>query len=145
MHRDRLVGLEQDLHDIAVRQGTNVNQIVDLVNENESLLSAMKSNLRQVFVTSMAKVVMRSDTDGDMKIDLKEVSLLSLRLQIQLSPYGIKLDTAKFEAMVREDNGASFFFFARSPAAPVRVRDIIRLLILLLALRPGTQKKTSRP
>jgi len=48
---------------------------------------------------------MVSDKDGDMKIDSKELPLLSLRLQIQLEPYGIKLDTNKFEAMILEDNG----------------------------------------
>jgi len=43
--------------------------------------------------------------DGDMKIGLQDLPLLSLRLQIQLDPYGITLDTDKFEAMIREDNG----------------------------------------
>ena len=52
-----------------------------------------------------------------MKIDSKELPLLSLRLQIQLEPYGIKLDTNKFEAMILEDNGEQnschyFFYFA---------------------------------
>ena len=42
--------------------------------------------------------------DRDMTIDLKELPYLSLRLQIQLDPFGIKLDTSKFESMVREDN-----------------------------------------
>ena len=40
-----------------------------------------------------------------MKIDLEELPLLSLRLQIQLEPYGIKLDASKFKAMIKEDNG----------------------------------------
>mmetsp|Transcript_14923 Transcript_14923/g.26972 ORF Transcript_14923/g.26972 Transcript_14923/m.26972 type:complete len:184 (-) Transcript_14923:129-680(-) len=50
---------------------------------------------------------MRSDKDGDMKIDASEVPLLSLRLQIQLEPYGIKLDANKFDNMIREDNDIS--------------------------------------
>ena len=45
-----------------------------------------------------------------MKIDLKELPLLSLRLQIQLEPYGIKLDTSKFVDMIKEDNGKSSHF-----------------------------------
>merc|ERR1712194_690692 len=49
----------------------------------------------------------RSDKDGDMKIDGKEIHLLSLRLQIQLEPYGISLDTDMFEDMVRQDNEIS--------------------------------------
>mmetsp|Transcript_34132 Transcript_34132/g.71863 ORF Transcript_34132/g.71863 Transcript_34132/m.71863 type:complete len:184 (+) Transcript_34132:958-1509(+) len=50
---------------------------------------------------------MRSDNDGDMKIDAREVPLLALRLQIQLEPYGIKLDANKFNTMIREDNDIS--------------------------------------
>ena len=53
---NRLVGLEQDLQDIATKQGKNVNDLIDLVNENELILSQMKGNLRQTFVAAMAKV-----------------------------------------------------------------------------------------
>ena len=53
---NRLVGLEQDLQDIATKQGKNVNDLIDLVNENELILSQMKGNLRQMFVAAMAKV-----------------------------------------------------------------------------------------
>jgi len=54
--------------------------------------------------TTFHQIVLRSDKDGDMKIDDKEIPLLALRLEIQLQPYGIKLDTAAFEDMIREDN-----------------------------------------
>jgi len=106
---DVLVGLEQDLQDITTKQGKNVNDLIDLVNENELILSQMKGNLRQTFVAAIAKVVMESDKDGDMKINSKELPLLSLRLQLQLEPYGIKLDTNKFKAMILEleDNDIS--------------------------------------
>lgn len=40
-----------------------------------------------------------------MKIDRREVHLLSLRLKIMLEPYGVSLDTRMFEDMIREDNG----------------------------------------
>ena len=46
-----LVGLEVSLQDIAKTQGTNVEELVGLVNENEEILSQMKSNLTQTFVT----------------------------------------------------------------------------------------------
>jgi len=51
-----LIGLEQDLRKIATKQGKNVNELVDLVAENESILNKMKGNLKQTFVASMAKV-----------------------------------------------------------------------------------------
>ena len=37
----------------------------------------------------------------------KEIPILSLRLRIQLEPYGIKLNQNKFEAMIEEDNDIS--------------------------------------
>jgi len=42
-----------------------------------------------------------------MKIEGKEVHLLALRLQIQLEPYGIKLDMTRFEDMLNENNDIS--------------------------------------
>ncbi len=38
---------------------------------------------------------------------VKEIPILSLRLRIQLQPYGIELDTYKFETMIEEDNDIS--------------------------------------
>mmetsp|Transcript_27107 Transcript_27107/g.57573 ORF Transcript_27107/g.57573 Transcript_27107/m.57573 type:complete len:398 (-) Transcript_27107:279-1472(-) len=101
---DELIGIERELRNIATQQGTCVKELIDLVNENESILGRMKGYLRQMFVASMAKIVMRSDRDGDMKIDSKEAPLLALRLQMQLEPYGMKLDTDTFVTMIREDN-----------------------------------------
>lgn len=58
----RLVELEQDLKTVASTQGTNMSDIIKLVNENEEILSAMRVNLTQMFVAAMAQVVMRSDS-----------------------------------------------------------------------------------
>ena len=57
----RLDGLAEQLEDIAATQGTNVDKIISLVNENEEILNDMKANLRQTVVASLAKIVMRSD------------------------------------------------------------------------------------
>jgi len=53
---DMLIGLERKLRDIATTQGKSLKDLVDLVNENELLLSVMKRNLRQIFVVTMARV-----------------------------------------------------------------------------------------
>jgi len=58
-----------------------------------------------ILLTKLDQIVIRTDTDGDMKISTKELPLLALRLQILLEPYGINLDTNKFQAMIEEDNG----------------------------------------
>lgn len=39
-----------------------------------------------------------------MKLDMKNLPMLIMRLQIQLSSHGMQLDTQEFEAMVRENN-----------------------------------------
>mmetsp|Transcript_2574 Transcript_2574/g.5465 ORF Transcript_2574/g.5465 Transcript_2574/m.5465 type:complete len:395 (+) Transcript_2574:155-1339(+) len=104
---ESLKSVEQSLQNIAAEQGTSVNHLVQLVNENESILNAMKANMKETFVASMAGIVLRSDADGNGKIDLHELPLLSIRLGLQLQPYGIKLDTSKFEAMIKEDNDIS--------------------------------------
>lgn len=102
-----LKGLESRLQTIAEEQGTNVDSLVELVNENQSILGQMKNNLKQKFAAAVANIVIRSDTDGDMKIDLKELPLLSMRLKTHLEEMGVELDVGMFEAMIREDNDIS--------------------------------------
>lgn len=99
--------MEQKLQKIAKKQGTNANHLVSLVNENELLLNTMKMNLKETFVAGVLKIVLRSDADGDMKIDLHELPLLTIRLQLHLDPFGIKLDTHMFENMIKQDNDVS--------------------------------------
>lgn len=65
---------------------------------------SMQHNLRENFVSELAKIILRSDKDGDMTIDEKEVPLLALRLKIQLQPMGIDLDTDMFNQMIEENN-----------------------------------------
>jgi len=100
-----LRGVEESLAEIAQQQNTNVEQLVNIVNENQSILNEMKTNLKQTFVAAVASIVIQSDVDGNMKIDLKELAILTLRLQAHLEPLGLELDTHKFEAMIKEDNG----------------------------------------
>ncbi|KAL7508730.1 hypothetical protein ACHAXN_006070, partial [Cyclotella atomus] len=98
-------GLEEQLSEIARKQGVNVNEIVMLVRENEEILSKQKSNLKQTFVSDMARAFISSEfLLGDMKVDLKNLPVLLLRLQIQLNSHGMRLDTEKFTEMVRRDN-----------------------------------------
>ena len=61
-------------------------------------------NLRTVFAAEVMKITLRSDKDGDMKIDLKEGYTLALRLKIHLNTYGINLDSEMFYSMLEQDN-----------------------------------------
>ncbi|KAL3776443.1 hypothetical protein ACHAWO_005917 [Cyclotella atomus] len=102
MHSAKVV--ENELRLIVADQGANVTEIVELVRENETILDAMKHNLRESFVAEMARLILRSDTDGDMTVDPQEGELLALRLSIQLKPHGITLDVLQFEQLLKEDN-----------------------------------------
>jgi len=101
---EELITIENVLKKIAAEQNANVEEIVELVNENEEILSVMRKQLREIFVASMAQIILRSDTDGDMKIDTKEIPRLALRLKIQLDTFGITLDMEKFQQMLHENN-----------------------------------------
>ena len=78
--------------------------------------------------------------DGDMKIDEKEVPFLALRLQIQLEQYGIKLDTSKFDAMVKEDNGEENALYLRSGVKP-RMPLLIIVDIVVYQTSVNTRKR----
>ena len=52
----------------------------------------------------MAKIIVRSDKDGDMTVDPAESDLLALRLQIQLKPHGVDLDVIRFKQVIEENN-----------------------------------------
>ena len=57
----RLDGLADELEDIAAAQGTSANKILELVDDNETIINEMKANLRKTVAAAMARVVMRSD------------------------------------------------------------------------------------
>jgi len=101
----RLTDAEDNLSKIATEQGTTTTNLIRLVNENQDILNQMRVNIKSNFVTSVTSIVIGCDLDGDMKINLAELSLLSYRLKSHLETLGVVLDTEKFEAMVREDNG----------------------------------------
>ena len=52
----------------------------------------------------MIQIIMRSDRDNDMRVDLDEAEMLALRLGIQLQTHGIVLDRDMFMSMLEEDN-----------------------------------------
>lgn len=96
--------IEQELVDMLDEQGYNVDEVVDLVDENESVLKKMKYNLRQVAMADIARIVITSDRNNDFSINLKEIKVLTLRIKFTLAEHGIDLDEGQFMAMVRKDN-----------------------------------------
>ncbi|KAL7546012.1 hypothetical protein ACHAWF_009358 [Thalassiosira exigua] len=60
---DTLVGLERELSTIARKQGMTAGKLVDLVNENEDIGEMKKRNLRLAFGATIAKVLIRVDSE----------------------------------------------------------------------------------
>lgn len=58
--------------------------------QSEYFMLSRQYNLRQNFVSEMAKLILRSDKNGDMTIDADESRKMALRLKIQLQPHGIE-------------------------------------------------------
>lgn len=52
----------------------------------------------------MARLILRSDKNGDMMIDPSEREHLAMRLKIQLQPYGVNLDADLFQQVLDDDN-----------------------------------------
>ena len=69
-----------------------------------------------LFLFTYSNQKLTSEADGNMKIDLKELPVLSLRLSMHLEQLGIELDMGMFEDMIREDNGKSSCIFLFSAA-----------------------------
>ena len=63
--------------------------------------------MREVAIADITRIVISSDRDGDMTINLKELNELTLRLELTLEMLGIDLDGEAFKTMVRKDNDIS--------------------------------------
>lgn len=93
---DRAAAVEEELRAIADKQQVNVDKLVNLVKENEVILSKMRDNLRQRIVQDIITIVVKSDRDNDQQIDKSEAKTLALRIRISLQEYGVEFDTEKF-------------------------------------------------
>eukprot|EP00581_Thalassiosira_minuscula_P010488 CAMPEP_0183709740 /NCGR_PEP_ID=MMETSP0737-20130205/5721_1 /TAXON_ID=385413 /ORGANISM="Thalassiosira miniscula, Strain CCMP1093" /LENGTH=344 /DNA_ID=CAMNT_0025937911 /DNA_START=271 /DNA_END=1305 /DNA_ORIENTATION=- len=93
---DRASAVEEQLRSIADLQGANVNRLVELVRENETILAKMRDNLRQRIVQDMIAIVVKSDQDNDCTIDRMEAKTLALRIRLALQEYGVMFDSQKF-------------------------------------------------
>jgi len=93
---DRAAELEGQLRSIAEAQEVNVNKLVDLVKENEEILSRMRDNLRRRILQDIISIVVKSDRDNDETIDRREAVTLALRIRVSLQEYGVSFDSDKF-------------------------------------------------
>lgn len=93
---ERAAEVEEELRIIATEQGRNVDKLVNLVRENEEILTAMKENLRQRIAQDIMKIVITSDRNNDGVFCKVETKMLVLKISLQLQEYGVEFDEAKF-------------------------------------------------
>ena len=102
--RPSLEEMKWELDLIASQQQVSADEVVRLVDEGEDILRRLRHNLRQQAAAEITKIVIRSETRGDMKIHLDQLYPLTLCLKYALEARGVELDEAKFQVMVRKDN-----------------------------------------
>ncbi|KAL7548014.1 hypothetical protein ACHAWF_011288 [Thalassiosira exigua] len=100
---ERAAKCEEQLRGIVGEQQANVNKLVELVKENEIILSKMRDNLRQRIVQDMITIVVKSDKDNDQQIDRSEAKTLALRIRLSLQEYGVVFDSEKFLKAIGEN------------------------------------------
>jgi len=99
----RATVVEAELRSIAQEQHGNVDKLVNLVKENEAILTEMRDNLRQRIVQDIIKIVMLSDKNNDGRFCKVETKMLVLKISLQLQEYGVEFDEAKFYKVMSVD------------------------------------------
>lgn len=99
----RAAVVANELRDIAQRLDVDENTLVDLVKENEGILSQMRDNLRQRIVHDMITIVAKSNKSSSETFDNSEAKILALMIHISLQVYGVDFDSDKFLKVMGED------------------------------------------
>lgn len=115
---ESLKGANERLEELVnVENRGNVDELVKLVHENQSVLHDMKENLRQVVLQEVIKLVLQCDLDRTSVINKREANILATRLFLSLDVYGIVFDEQKFHRAV-----------GLSPSLPGVMKIVKRLL-----------------
>uniref|UniRef100_A0A7S2XKJ8 Uncharacterized protein n=1 Tax=Attheya septentrionalis TaxID=420275 RepID=A0A7S2XKJ8_9STRA len=91
---------EQKLDEITKEQGTNTAHLIELINENQTILNKMNANIKGVAMEQLVSVVLRSDRDEDFSIEGTEIRRLQLRLS---NIPGIVVNEERFIAKLEKD------------------------------------------
>jgi hypothetical protein len=92
---------EQKLDEITKEQGTNTAHLIELMNENQTILNKMNANIKGVAMEQLVSVVLRSDRDEDFSIEGTEIRRLQLRLS---NIPGITVNEERFVEKLEKDS-----------------------------------------
>jgi len=100
---NRLEDVEEALDVITQTQGQSVEAFAQQVEENRDILKQMQKNLKANVLQNLLSVVIRSDTDGDMRIDESEMGELIERMN---SVNGVELHEDRFRKAIMDAGGS---------------------------------------
>lgn len=100
---DKLEDVEQALDVITQTQGQSVAAFADQVKENRDILLAMQKNLRANVLQNLLQVVIRSDQDDSMQIEMDEVNDLIARIK---KINGVEVSEERFKSAIRMSGGS---------------------------------------
>lgn len=100
---ERTAEIEGEIRLITKKQDININKLVELVKENDSILVKMRDNLQQRIAQDIITIIIKSDINNDSTIDKFETKMLALRIRLQLQEYGVDFDAAKFMIAIQKD------------------------------------------
>lgn len=100
---DRLEDVEQALDVITKVQGHSVSTFAEQVKENREILNKMQKNLKANVLQNLLSVILRSDTDRDLKISEEELDDLVSRIK---RINGVKLHESRFRHAIMSTGGS---------------------------------------
>lgn len=99
---EKLKRCQTEMEIIAQQQGSNVDSLVSLVNENQKLLDAMDKNVRASTAQILLKTVLLCDTDNSFHISDSETGLLILRIK---NVEAVELDEDRLRQEIKQSGG----------------------------------------
>lgn len=100
---DKLEDVEQALDVITQTQGQSVAAFADQVKENREILLAMQKNLRANVLQNLLQVVIRSDLDDSIQIEMDEVDDLIARIK---KINGVEVSEERFKRAIKSSGGS---------------------------------------
>lgn len=100
---DKLQAVEQQLKSIAKKQNTTAEELMSLVKENRATLHEQKKMAKAELQEQLLATVLRTDRDGDFKIDDKEANVLILRMK---NHGGIEFDEGRVRDALTKTHGS---------------------------------------
>jgi hypothetical protein len=100
---DKLEDVEQALDVITQTQGQSVAAFAEQVKENRDILGQMQKNLRANVLQNLLQVVIRSDQDDSMQIEMDEVDDLIARIK---KINGVEVSEERFKRAIRSSGGS---------------------------------------